>query len=99
MKLKNILHAYSSHPASAIFQNCSNSKPPRNICRKGFWGGVGGAGWELSFLAPKMSPRAVSHSLLAVFDLLVHGAALALWMCTLRQKPAEPANQAIIWFV
>ena len=57
------------------------------------------AGWELSFLAPKMSPRTVSHSLLAVFDLLVHGAALALWMCTLRQKPAEPANQAIIWFV
>lgn len=37
--------------------------------------------------ALNVSPRAVFHSRLAVFDLLVPpGTVLALWMCALRKK-------------
>lgn len=76
--LSSISILLSYHPASAIFKNCSNIKPPKKIYRECFWGGVGEAGWEFSFVPPNGSHRAVSHSPVAAFDLVPQGPG---WLC------------------
>lgn len=77
-------------PSCCNFLNCRNTNLPKNSCRACVGGRVGevesGPGVSLGCFTFAAGTGLIwSHR--------------ALRMCTLREKPAEPANWAIIWFV